>query len=299
MTSPIPQIKEKLAERLPLINVTEDGLGPWSVSMMKQLNKCPLQFFLEKGLKVKHTREAGEDNNVTQVGKAAHVWVENIVLGDSVEAGLEKAKEQHYKDVTEKYWERVTNLTGTMYSFQQRMDSFKANNKIKRIYPELKIGLDKDFKKTGFFDKNVFFRGVIDLPISLANGDVIIIDHKFGGSGKFGMRNYKKQLDTYKVMYHFGVHSIRGAQTGIHFMAEGEMMMGDYTSAAEIEDVLLRELRHDLRDTVTNIQDAKVFAHKRGTQCNYCAFREQCENGKRGTAGELQFVVEESKQVFK
>lgn len=295
----LKQIKDAIPERIPLVQVNEDDLGPWSISTLKSLEKCPLQFLLTKGLKVKAPEVLTEDSYVTYVGRAAHVWAEHIVRGESFDAAKKIAHEKHFHEVTDKYWHLVEDLTGNMLSFKQRLDDFGARNPIKDMHPELRLGLTKDFKKTDFFGKDVYFRGVIDLPIHLEANDALILDHKLGGDPSWGIRNYKRQLNTYKVMYHFGFRKIRGAQSGIHFLKEGEILTDAYSSKDEIENDFAPSIWMDIKDAVRNVQTVGKFNYGRGTQCSYCNFRQLCENGKRGTAGELQFVIEESKEIFK
>lgn len=283
--------------RIPTLEITDVGLGPWSVSTLKTLEKCPLKFFLDKIAKAKPEVIMTESSAVTQVGRAAHYWVEQIVLGHSVKEGLEMTEAEHKAEVTDLYWHKVTDLYGAMYSFDERMRTFKENNKIALIQPELKIGLDKDFKKIGFFDKKVFFRGVIDLPILLESGDVVIIDHKYGPDPTWGTKHYQKQFNAYKILYHKGVRPIRGVQTGIHFMRCVDLVMDKYTPSTQVP-MLEHNLRMDIKDAVERVADEGTFNYDRTTLCNYCDFRTICKGVKRGTAGELQFVVEEAKPLM-
>jgi hypothetical protein len=295
----LEQIKKALPEKIPTIQVDEDSLGPWSNSTVKSLEKCPLKFFLDKGLRIKAPEVLTEDSWVTYVGRAAHLWLERVTLGDTLSDGFEAAKEGHYHEVTDQYWHKVEELRGSVSKFQQRISEFISRNKVVKVYPELKIGITKDLKKTGFFSKDVYYRGVLDLPIQLENGDLVLLDHKYGGEGTWGLRNYMRQLNSQKVLYHYGIQNVRGVQSGIHFIQNAEVTMAPYVPRADIEEVLARELFMDIKDAVRNVQDTKQFGHKRGSQCKYCNYRSLCEGGKRGTAGELQFVIEESKQIFK
>lgn len=284
--------------RIPTLDVTDVGMGPWSVSTLKTLEKCPLKFFLDKIAKAKPEILMTEDSAVTQIGRAAHYWVEQIVLGRNVKEGLELTEVEHKAEVTDAYWHRVTDLYGSMYAFEERMRTFKENNKIALIQPELKIGLDVNFEKTGFFDKNVFFRGVIDLPILLEAGDVVIIDHKYGPDPAWGTKHYQKQFNAYKVLYHKGVRPVRGIQTGIHFMRCVDLVMDKYTPSTQVP-MLQHSLSMDIKDAVARVADEGAFNYARTTLCNYCDFRDMCKGGKRGTAGELQFIVDESKPLLK
>lgn len=295
----LSQIKKAVEERIPTVDVSDDGLGPWSNSTVKSLEKCPLKFFMDRCLKIKTPEVLTEDSYVTYVGRASHVWLESISLGDSIQDGLDKAKEKHYHEVTDKYWHKVEELRGSVMSFKARMDEFKARHGDLTVYPEMKLGITKDLRKTGFFSKDVYFRGIIDLPILLPNKDLVVLDHKTGGSGDYGIKHHVRQLNTQALLFHHAVTPIRGAQVGIHFISEGSIKLDPYQPANELLEITARELFMDIKDAVRKVKDAGRFYYSRGTHCKYCNYREMCQNGKRGTSGELAFVEEASKSIFK
>lgn len=284
--------------KVPKLILTDEGLGPWSVSTVKTLEKCPLKFFMDKIAKVKVPVLITESSVVTQVGRAAHYWVEQIVLGNSVRQALEMTEAEHRKEVPDEYWHMVSDLYGAMFQFEERMVRFRENNDIASIQPELKIGLDKNMKKTSFFSKDVYFRGVIDLPILLKANDVIIIDHKYGPDPKWGTKYYQKQFRAYKVLYNNGVRPVRGFQTGVHFMKHVDLVMDSYTPSSVVPS-LAHDVVMDIKDAVETVRQAQTFDYNRTTLCEYCDYREMCKNGKRGTAGELQFIIDEAKPLMK
>lgn len=295
----LTQISKALPEKIPTIDVSEDGLGPWSNSTIKSLEKCPLKFFLDKCLKIKAPEVLTEDSHVTYVGRASHVWLESVSLGRSIQEGLDIAKEKHFHEVTDKYWHKVEDLKGSVMSFKARMDEFKARHGNITIYPEMKLGITKDLKKTGFFSKDVYFRGIIDLPILLPNKDLVILDHKTGGSGDYGIKNHVRQLNTQAMLFNYAVTPIRGAQVGIHFIAEGTISLNGYQGAEEMLEITSREIFMDIKDAVKNVRDRGSFYYSRGNHCKYCNYREACQDGKRGTSGKLSFAEEASKEIFK
>lgn len=295
----LTQIAEALEKRIPLIDVSEDGLGPWSISTLKSLEKCPLKFFLDKGLKIKAPEVLNDSSAVTYIGRAAHLWLEKVSLGASLDEGLAAAKEAHFHEVTAQYWERVENLRGSISAFSTRMSDFKIRLGEVEVFPELKIGITKDLKKTGFFSKDVYFRGIIDLPISVANGDLVILDHKHGGSGDFGLRNYSRQLYSQAMLFHYGVKPVRGVQVGIHFIQNSEVMMDKYKGNSHLEGTVAPELFMDIKDAVRNLHAEGKFKYSRGTMCKYCNYKALCDDGKRGTSGKLAFVEDASKALFK
>jgi RecB family exonuclease len=207
--------------------INKDAFGAWSISKLKLLEKCPLSFYLRYVLKIK--REGLPPSLITNVGKAAHRIIELLIMGKSITDCFKIAQKEYSPLITKEEWDaNVATLEYNISEFRQRLDTFEKANPIKRYIQELQIGLTSQFEPTGFFADDVYFRGVIDLGLQTESNDVIIIDHKTGAPSKMGIRNFKTQLDTYKVVYHYGVGKVEGAQSGIHFVKDGQVILDDY-----------------------------------------------------------------------
>ena len=302
---PVHQVTEVALERIQNLKtkggfqLTPYSLGAWSPSKYKVLDKCSLKFLLDYvlGIKVEESAEKSDDSALKYIGTAAHTILELCLQGTTLEEAMEIAKTEHYKDVTEQHWGKVEDLRYNIGEFLIRMREFRARNAIACIFPELKLAVDKDWNAVPFFSENAYYRGVVDLPMLMENGDVVIVDHKHGGSQEFGLRNYQFQLDSYKALFHFGKQKVKGAATGIHFIKEGEVLLDTRVSAASIEKIPSK-IQVYIEGSVNEINDQKKFNYQRNSMCVYCDYQPICHNGKRGSANELQPIIETSRELF-
>lgn len=270
--------KIKPEELSKTFRLTEIGLGPWSHSKLKVLHKCPFQFYLKYLVKAKQL-EAPAPNLQTNTGKAAHAIIEKILLGKSLTEAFSLVKKEFQDVITEEQWEEgVVTLEYNIQKFHERILEFNTRTPVKRYLQELRIGVTCDLEPTGFFAEDVWFRGVIDLALQLENGDVIFLDHKTGATAIAGLKHYKDQLNTYKVLFHHGIEKINGAQAGIHFIREGELLLGDYSPVEEIENELVNNLRYDIQCAIDKVNELGYFKHIAGSSCQWCDFKEACKS---------------------
>lgn len=300
----ITQITEKLEAFFNDPNrkqITVYDLGPFSVSRLKLLEKCRLKFFLDQLLKVTPKPLTEGDGMLRHIGHAAHFALEQMIIGVHFREAMEETKNR-YHDILGQDWGTVEGLLPNMLNFVDRVDVFKTKHRITQVFTEQKLAITKDLKPCDFYSKEAVFRGIIDLRMTTERRDNILVDHKNGGDPEHGLKNYSRQLDATKVLARFGTQEgCVGAQGGIHFITAGDVRMDTYKRAEIIETVMARELFQDIADAVINTQEAGVFKQDKACSiCDYCDYRHLCkaEGYKRGTAGELEFVVQESKKMF-
>lgn len=283
-----------------IIPIVPDSLGPWSYSRYKTLSKCPLQFFLKNVLKIKVPQGAvaQDDPTSANVGKAAHQILEDCVrfpdkkLDEIVDGVRMEYVEGETPQLSPEAWEeQVQTLFYNISKFVDRLDAFKRANSVKSFLPEVEVSISKDLKPVPFFSPQAWVRGYIDLVIELVNGDIIILDHKTGAVGS--IKPYEAQLDWYKVMYHFGKQKVRGAQSAVHFIREGDLKMGGYTSSKDIEGKLLNLLDMSIDGAVEAVVTTGKFKRVRGGYCQWCDFDNMgCKSG------DLKPVEEASKRFL-
>jgi hypothetical protein len=265
------------------LDVSKTAFAPWSFSKLKVLQQCPLRFYLQYVLKVKLV-DAPPPSLITNVGKAVHSILEKIILGKTINDSFELSRKEYASIISQADWEsQVATTEYNMIAFRTRLDEFEKKFPIKRYVQELKVGIKADYSPTAFFDKEVYFRGVVDFGIQMqANefGDLIVIDHKTGAPAKMGIRNFKTQLDGYKVLFHHGVEPVAGAQAGIHFVKDGEILLDSYTTKEEIEGKLVNELEFYLSGSVDKVKELGYFKHIRGPHCKWCDYDADCKEGK-------------------
>ena len=252
------------------------SLGPWSNSKYKSLKKCPFQFYLKYILKFKvpEQYQIQSDPTSANVGKAAHEILESLLLGKSVDKSFAATKKNYVdkKVLTPQQWaEKVEPLTFNITRFGERIEEFNRKNPIKRVLTELRIGVTRDFQPTGFFSDDVWLRGVIDLVLLLESLDCVILDHKTGG-GQGPVKPFEEQLNWYKVLFHFGIEKMRGIQTGIHFIGEGDVKMAEYSSSPDIENKLKNTLVMTLEGAIEMLLEKGYFKHVRGAYCKWCEY---------------------------
>lgn len=289
---------EKNIEDTGGLNFNKYGLGAWSPSKVKMLEKCPYQFYLKYVLKVKPDDDYVQDTAMADVGTIAHRILEHIVLGKSVGDAYKATKIEHCEvpleyirkgsaNITGDKWaQSIETLEANIITFSEKMETFARNNTVVKHHTELKLGVTKDWKKTTFFANDVYFRGIVDLAIELDAGagyrpDFLVIDHKHGG-GEFGTpstRNYQQQLDSYKPMIHYGFKASSGIQAGIHFIKAGSTAYDEYTSAEEIETKIRKKVEWIIEGAVDTTIERGFFKHVRGAHCVYCEFNDQCKPG--------------------
>lgn len=288
------------------LDITPIGLGAWSFSKLKVLNKCPFQFYLKYVLKAKgHT--AAPISIVTETGKAAHKILELVVMGKSIEDSFRQVRKEYADILPGSLWDEgdghdkggVGRTEYSITKFKERLDIFEKLHPVKRYITELRIGVTKDWEATGFFtnnpentSKDVFFRGVIDLTIQLENKDVVFLDHKFGVPAVVGIRNFQEQLDIYKVLFSKGIEPYNNAQSGVHFIRDGEIVLGNMTSKSDIENTLPNRVNFSIQGAIDKVKELGYFKHIMGSSCQYCDFKEVCK------AGKLKFLEKDSKELF-
>ena len=176
----VEQIR-KASDDLKEINLGRFGLGAWSISKLKVLQKCPFQFYLKYVLKIKVPENLAvkSDPLSANVGSAAHRILEFVMKGKSIQDSYALTKKEFVPDkLTGENWvELVETLFMSISNFKDRMDSFSRLNPVKRIFTEMRMGVNKDWEACAFFDDDVYFRGIIDLALQLENNDLIIIGH--------------------------------------------------------------------------------------------------------------------------
>ena len=257
------------------------GLGPWSISKLKVLRKCPLQFYLKYMLKIKVPEDVTgrQDTTSADVGSAAHLILEHVMSGRTIQEGYKLARKEYGPDkLSDAIWaERVETLEMSITAFKDRMDALGRRHKIKRVFTELRIGVTKDWEPTGFFAKDVYIRGVIDLIVWLDDGCVLIFDHKTGG-GEGSLRPYEDQLNSYKVLIHHGVEPVKGAQSYIHFIQAGEVKPSYFSDVEEIEGKLKTMLEFDIEGAIDAVKELGFFKHVASTSCKWCDYSSVCKS---------------------
>lgn len=277
---------EDRAEECPELQMDRYGFGAWSISKLKVLQKCPLQFFLKYVLKIKVPEHIGgrQETLSADVGSAGHRILEFVMLGRPIDTSFALTKKEFVPSkLTEAQWEsEVENLHMSISAFKDRMEGFTRRHPIRRVFTEMRVGVDKDWHGCTFFDDKAYFRGIIDLCLELEDGNLIILDHKTAsGFTPTSTKNYDTQLNSYKPLFHFGVNPVQGAQAGIHFIRAGEVKMGEYHSVEDISTKLIRDLEWEFSGAVDRVSELGYFKHICGSTCKWCEYASMCKSPEK------------------
>lgn len=139
---------------------------------------------------------------------------------------------------------------------------------------EYKMGLTKNIQACGFFDENVWFRGVADLLI--INGDTArVIDYKTGKSSEFAD---VKQLELMALAVFKHFPKVRRVKAGLIFLVANDFVKAEY----EKKDAPLAWLKWiQETDRIQASYDNDVWNPKPNFTCRkYCLVKDCQHNGK-------------------
>lgn len=169
-----------------------------SYSAIKQFDNCPKQYHEMRVLK----KYKSADTEATMYGTLVHKHMEEYIR-DKTE--LPESLSDYHKFV-----EPVIRIPGD-------------------VYVEHKLGLTADFKPCGFFDKDVWFRGIPDfLIINKETGVARVGDWKTGKSSRYA-DTAQLELLAGMVMQHFPeVTKVKGA---LIFLVANDIVKAEFTRA--------------------------------------------------------------------
>ena len=180
------------------------SLIPWSYSKLKAFETCPKQFYHVKILK----QYPQEETDAMRYGTDVHL-----------------ACEEHIRD---------NKPIPKKYSYvQPALDALKRK-KGKKLC-EYELGLTEDLQPCGFWDKNVWFRGIADLIIlNEEDGIAWVVDYKTGKSARYADKG-QLELMALAVFKHFPkIHTCNG---GLLFVVCKQLITESYTRPRRENDL--------------------------------------------------------------
>lgn len=169
-----------------------------SYSAIKQFENCPFQYQQVRVLK----KFKSAETEATRYGTEVHLALEEHVRDKKP---LPEAFQRYSKFV-----EPLAAITG-------------------EIFCEQKLGMRRDFSPCGFFDKDVWFRGVPDfLSINRETGVARVGDWKTGKSSRYA-DTAQLELMAAMVMQHYPeIQKVKGA---LVFLVADDVVQASYTRA--------------------------------------------------------------------
>ena len=137
---------------------------------------------------------------------------------------------------------------------------------------EYKMGLSRDLSPVGFFDKDVWWRGIADLVV-LDNDRAFLVDYKTGKSARYADT---KQLEILSLALFKHFPQIKKVKAGLLFVVAQDFVKVDYENQPQawvrwLEDTGQMEASYE----------ADVWNAKPNFTCrNYCAVTTCPHNGK-------------------
>lgn len=169
--------------------------APWAYSKINAFEQCARQFLHEKVLKEFPFEET-----------------EAIIYGNQ----LHKAAEL-YVGKGEPLPERFAYV-------QPMIDSLLKKGKVYEV--EQRLGLTADMQPCGFFDKQVWFRGIADLIVFSDGGLAWVIDYKTGKSARYADSG---QLELMALCVFAHYPQVQKINAGLLYVVSEELVREQYT----------------------------------------------------------------------
>lgn len=268
----------------------------WSMSKLKLLENCPLQFYLSYILKFRYV---DEDQDVTErdLGTTIHYLLEMMQMGHRISEAYELTEQKYFSTVGEDNWPRIIGMLPSIRKFNRMLhDKEEAAGGFDYVEPEMMMAVDRDYNPVSFFDKNAYFRGVVDY-MARKDDKSLVIDYKKGGQG-FLTRYHSPQLSSYLLLDYYVNGKFEEGQSYIYYVESAELSRGPLIQGNMIESHTRPWLDDKIETAITNVEDAGFFGFKRGNMCKYCDYAPLCKDGKRGTAGSLTEYEIKSKEIL-
>ena len=247
--------------------------APWSISKLNVAAQCPLKFYLNYVVKKKVKKRP---STALLVGKTLHTILEYMLRNSDWQTAYTRATAKQELTTTE--IDQICGMKTDVITFLELLQNFRQRHSIDLIHIERKMGMDINLKSVGFFDKRVFFRGVIDLVLFPdRTKDVVIIDHKTGKVKN--TESYTTQLKSYILLTKVAYPNLTRAICGVHHLQAPKkskvLFMAD-TSIINIQPhwEMLVEF---INNAVHNTHDFNRA--KTGWWCNFCDYQVDCNKG--------------------
>ena len=221
-------------------------LKTWSYSSATTFEKCPKQYY--------------------------HLYVVKDVKTDSDSQHLVYGNEVH--KAAEEYIGKGKKLPEKFSMFQPTLDRLNQIPGDKLC--EYKLGLTKDLEPCGFFDQNVWWRGVVDLLIlDKAKQSATVIDYKTGKSSQYADT---RQLSLLSVAIFKHFPDIQKVKAGLVFLVSKELLKEDYKQQS-IDDMF--EEWSTIIKRMTAAYDSNVFNAVPNFACrSFCPVQSCPHHGK-------------------
>lgn len=204
----------------------------WSYSSLKTFTQCPKKYY--------HLRVAkdykDEDSTATIYGKEVHKVAEDFIRDGT--------------PIPEKY-----NFMGPVLNSLNSIPGTK--------YCELQMGLTEDLKPCGFFDDNVWWRGIADLVV--INGDeAYLVDYKTSKNAKYADTG---QLDLLAAAVFAKFPEVKKIKSALIFVVCNDLVKKKHE--VTLAEKYVAPFRFDL-ERIDNALVTGVWNANSSALCAYC-----------------------------
>ena len=203
-----------------------------SYSSIKQFENCPRQYHEVRILK----RFKSQDTAATMYGTAVHKAIEDHLMDG--------------KDIPDQFQQFKPIVSGVAQA--------KGDRKC-----EIKMGIRADFTPCGFFDEDVWFRGIPDVLI--VNGDKArVADWKTGKSSRYADTSQLELMAGMVFAHYPDVQQVKGA---LVFLVAGSIVQASYAREQFSEIMSKWAGRAGLIEAAIKTD---TWNPKRGPLCKFC-----------------------------
>ncbi len=212
-----------------------------SYSAIKQYENCQRQYHQVRILR----KFKSQETDATRYGTEVHKALELHVLEDT-------PIPEQFKQF-ESYAKTVKRMPGT-------------------VECELKLGLRRDFSPCGFFDKDVWFRGVPDVLAINDSGVARVLDYKTGKSSRYADTDQLELMAGMVFAHYPHVQKVKGA---LLFLVARDVVKADYTRD-QFAEIMSKWAGKAAR--IEAAADTGVWNPRKGPLCRFCPVsQDACE----------------------
>lgn len=205
-----------------------------SYSAIKDFESCPRKYHVVRILK----QVKQKDTEATLYGTAVH-----------------KAFEEFIRDKTP--------LPESFKSYQPFVESLAQIRADVRC--EEKLGIRTDFSPCGFFDKDVWFRGIPDfLALDHARGIARVVDYKTGKSSRYADTSQLELMAAMIMSHHPEINIVRGA---LLFVVVGDVIKAEF-SRDQLPEIFSKWAGR--ANMIEAAVDHGVWNPKQSALCKFC-----------------------------
>ena len=270
----------------------------WSISKLKMLESCPLNFYLSYILKLKRDNP-NQDTTARDLGQAIHYLLELMSSGYTIQEAYDITEAEHLDIVTPSNWHYIRLMLPNVYKFNRMMHERELEVPLSYVIPEQKLAINRNYEPVDFSSPDVYFRGIVDYTMRTSHNHSMILDFKKGGS-RYLTKYHAPQLTACTLLDYYANEKFEEATSYIYYVEAGELSPGPKIQGNMIETHTRPWLDNKIGDAIAAVEDVGAFTHNRNTMCKYCDYEDLCKASsfKRGSCGELEHHVEESRDIL-